>query len=150
MADQGSRRIASPTLDVLFSALSVDIEAFAICEIAEDVALLFPPIEFIEVHHVLEGRLHLTIDGREVLNFSNYNYLGLSGDPRVSAAAVEAIRRYGTSVSASRLVSGERPIHQELEQEIASFIGVEDCIAYIGGVTTNVSTIAHLVGAGEQ
>ena len=63
MADQGSRRIASPTLDVLFSALSVDIEAFAICEIAEDVALLFPPIEFIEVHHVLEGRLHLTIDG---------------------------------------------------------------------------------------
>ena len=89
------------------------------------------------------------IDGREVLNFANYNYLGLSGDPRVNAAAEAAIRRYGTSVGASRLVSGERPIHQELEQELASFIGVEDCIAYIGGVTTNVSTIAHLVGAGD-
>lgn len=89
------------------------------------------------------------IDGREVLNFANYNYLGLSGDPRVNAAAEAAIRRYGTSVSASRIVSGERPIHQELEQELAGFIGVEDCIAYIGGVTTNVSTIAHLVGAGD-
>lgn len=54
--------MASPTLDVLFSALSVDIEAFAICEIAEDVALVFPPIDAIEVHHILEGRLHLTID----------------------------------------------------------------------------------------
>ena len=90
-----------------------------------------------------------TIAGREVLNFANYNYLGLSGDPRVNAAAEAAIRRYGTSVSASRLVSGERPIHQELEQELASFIGVEDCVAFIGGVTTNVSTIAHLVGAGD-
>jgi 8-amino-7-oxononanoate synthase len=89
------------------------------------------------------------IGGRDVLNFANYNYLGLSGDSRVNAAAESAIRRYGTSVSASRLVSGERPIHQELEQELASFIGVEDCIAYIGGVTTNVSTIAHLVGAGD-
>jgi 8-amino-7-oxononanoate synthase len=89
------------------------------------------------------------IGGREVLDFANYNYLGLSGDPRVNAAAEAAIRRYGTSVSASRVVSGERPIHQELEQELASFIGVEDCVAFIGGVTTNVSTIAHLVGAGD-
>jgi AraC family transcriptional activator of mtrCDE len=55
--------LASPTLDVLFSALSVDIEAFAICEISENIGLVFPPIEAIEVHHILEGRLHLTIDG---------------------------------------------------------------------------------------
>ncbi|MEX2151895.1 MAG: aminotransferase class I/II-fold pyridoxal phosphate-dependent enzyme [Gemmatimonadaceae bacterium] len=89
------------------------------------------------------------IDGREVINFANYNYLALSGDERVNAAAIEAVRRYGTSVSASRVVSGERPIHRELEQELASFIGVEDCILYIGGVTTNVSTIAHLLGPGD-
>ena len=57
--------MASPVLDVLFSALAVDIEAFAICEIADNVALVFPPIECIEVHHVLEGRLYLTIDDGE-------------------------------------------------------------------------------------
>ncbi len=90
-----------------------------------------------------------SIGGRVVLNFANYNYLGLSGDARVNAAAMDAVRRYGTSVSASRIVSGERPVHQELEQELASFIGVEDCIAYIGGVTTNVSTISHLIGTGD-
>ena len=103
---------------------------------------------YFRVHEGVTGSTAV-IGGREVVNFSNYNYLGLSGDARVNAAAVEAIQRYGTSVSASRVVSGERPIHQELEEELAGFIGVEACILYIGGVTTNVSTISHLVGAGD-
>ncbi|HHP7245480.1 MAG TPA: aminotransferase class I/II-fold pyridoxal phosphate-dependent enzyme [Elainellaceae cyanobacterium] len=86
------------------------------------------------------------IGGRKVINYSTYNYLGLSGEPRVSQAAQEAIARYGTSVSASRVVSGERPIHRALEQEIAALLGTEDCIAYIGGHATNVTTIGHLFG----
>ena len=85
------------------------------------------------------------INGKELINYSSYNYLGMSGDPNVSEAARQAIDRYGTSVSASRVVSGERPIHRELEQEIASFLGTEDCIVYIGGHATNVSTIGHLL-----
>lgn len=103
---------------------------------------------YFRVHEGTTGATAI-IGGREVVNFANYNYLGLSGDPRVTDAAVEAIRRYGTSVSASRLVSGERPVHMELEEELASFIGVEACMLYIGGVTTNVSTISHLVGPGD-
>lgn len=98
-----------------------------------------------------EGRTGSTalIGGREVLNFSNYNYLDLASDPRVIRAVVEAIERYGTSASASRLVSGERPIHRELEEELAAFLGVEACVTYIGGVTANVSTISHLLGAND-
>lgn len=53
------------TLDTLLSALAVDVEAFAICEIAEGVSLVFPPVDAIEVHHVLEGTLHLEIDGHQ-------------------------------------------------------------------------------------
>lgn len=87
-----------------------------------------------------------TVGGRELVNFASYNYLGLAGDSRVKAAVVDAIGRYGTSVSASRVVSGERPIHRDLEQELAGFIGAEACIVYIGGVTANVSTISHLMG----
>src|SRR3954465_7577104 len=49
------------TLDALLSALSVDVEAFALCEIAENVRLVFPPLDVIEIHHVLEGTLYLTI-----------------------------------------------------------------------------------------
>src|SRR3954454_18508064 len=53
--------MCSSTLDALLTALSVDVEAFALCEIAENVRLVFPPMDVIEVHHVLEGRLYLTI-----------------------------------------------------------------------------------------
>ena len=87
--------------------------------------------------------------GREFTNFSSYNYVGLSGSPAVSRAAIEAIERMGTSASASRLASGEKPVHRELEREIASFIGVDDAIVYVGGHSTNMSTIACLVGPGD-
>ncbi|MEO0835283.1 MAG: aminotransferase class I/II-fold pyridoxal phosphate-dependent enzyme, partial [Cyanobacteria bacterium J06642_3] len=83
-------------------------------------------------------------DGEELINYSSYNYIGMSGDPVVTAAAQSAIAEYGTSVSASRLLSGERPLHQELEKAIANLIGTEDSIVYVGGHATNVSTIGHL------
>ncbi len=63
------------------------------------------------------------INGRELISWSSYNYLGMSGDPAVNAAAKDAIDRYGTSVSASRLVSGEKTIHRELERAIAELAG---------------------------
>jgi 8-amino-7-oxononanoate synthase len=89
------------------------------------------------------------IGGRELINYSSYNYVGMSGDPVVSQAAKDAIERYGTSVSASRIASGEKPLHQELERAVADFVGVEDAIVYIGGHATNVSTIGHLFGKND-
>lgn len=86
------------------------------------------------------------VGDRELINYATYNYLGLCGDPAVSRAACEAIERYGTSVSASRLISGEKPLHRELERAIADWIGAEDSIVYVGGHATNVTTIAHLFG----
>lgn len=87
------------------------------------------------------------IDGRQLINFSGYNYLGMSGDPVVSQAAREAIDRYGTSVSASRIASGQRPLHEELEAEITQLLGTEDCMVFVGGYGTNESTIGHLCGS---
>ena len=101
---------------------------------------------FFHVHDGITGS-EAEIGGRTLINFANYNYVGLSGDPDVTRAAQEAVERYGTSVSASRVVSGERAVHRELEREIARFIGAEDAIVYIGGVTANVSTISHLLSA---
>jgi hypothetical protein len=60
-------QMATSTLDALLGALSVEIEAFAVCEIGEDVRLIIPPVDMIEVHHVLEGKLHLTIDDKETV-----------------------------------------------------------------------------------
>ena len=100
---------------------------------------------FFKVHEGTAGATSL-IDGRECLNFASYNYLGLSGDPRVNEAARQALERYGTSVSASRVVSGERPIHGELERAIAAAYDVEDAVAFVSGHATNVSTLGYLMG----
>ena len=86
------------------------------------------------------------IGGREYINYASYNYLDLCGHPEVSAAAKQAIDDYGTSVSASRLVSGERPIQRELERTIAEMHGTEDCVVMVSGHATNVTTIGHLFG----
>jgi len=89
------------------------------------------------------------IGGREMLSWATYNYLGMSGEPEVSAAAKAAVDRFGTSVSASRLVSGEKTIHQELEREIARFVGTEDAVTFVGGHATNETVIGHVVGPGD-
>ncbi len=100
---------------------------------------------YFKVHDGIAG-VTTRIGGREFLNFASYNYLGLCGDPRVSRAAKEAIDTYGTSVSASRLVSGERSIHRELERAIADAYGVEDAVVFVSGHATNVTVIGHLFG----
>ncbi|MER7821047.1 aminotransferase class I/II-fold pyridoxal phosphate-dependent enzyme [Streptomyces sp. NPDC096097] len=89
------------------------------------------------------------IDGRELLSFSSYNYLGMATHPQVNEAAHEAIERCGTSVSASRLLSGSRPLHLELESELADLLGCEAAITLANGHATNVTVIGHLVGPGD-
>lgn len=89
------------------------------------------------------------VDGRELLSFSSYNYLGLATHPRVTEAARQAIERCGTSVSASRLLSGSRPLHVELETELAGFLGCESALTLANGHATNVTVIGHLVGPGD-
>lgn len=89
------------------------------------------------------------INGKEYISFSAYNYLGLAGDPRVDAFAIEQIQQYGTTVSASRIAAGERPLHQELEATIASFLGCESALAFVSGHGTNLSVIGHLMRPGD-
>jgi 8-amino-7-oxononanoate synthase len=103
------------------------------------------PSPFFKHHEGMAGG-RTRIAGREYVNFSSYNYLGLSGHVEVSAAAKDAIDRYGTSVSASRAVSGERPLHRELESAIAGAYGVDDAVVFVSGHATNVTTIGHLFG----
>lgn len=86
------------------------------------------------------------IGGRTFINFSSYNYLGLAGHPQVNQAAKDAIDRYGTSASASRVASGERPVQRDLEIALAELHEVEDCVVFVSGHATNVSTIGYLFG----
>src|SRR5207237_4729766 len=84
-----------------------------------------------------------------MINWSSYNYLGRSGDPAVTRAAQQAVERYGTSVSASRVASGEKPLHRELEEELSSFLGTEDAVVMVSGHGVFVTVIGHMVGDGD-
>ena len=103
---------------------------------------------FFRVHEGIAGAETL-IGNRSYVNFASYNYIGLNGDPRIGAAAKAAIDRYGTSVSASRPVSGERPVHRELEQALARVHGAEDSVVLVGGHSTNVTVIGHLLSRND-
>ena len=100
---------------------------------------------FFKVHEAVAGAT-TRINGADYLNFSSYNYLDLAGHPDVNRAAKAAIDHYGTSASASRLVAGERPVQRALEQELAALYEVEDCVVFVSGHATNVSTIGYLFG----
>lgn len=96
---------------------------------------------FIEHDSVLKDTS--IVDNKEVLNFGSYNYLGLSGDPEVNQAAKDAIDKYGTSASGSRLLTGERPLHRELERKIAEWKHTEDALVLVGGNSTNTTFIGN-------
>lgn len=100
---------------------------------------------FFRVHEGMGGHVS-RIGGQDCCNFSHYNYLGLNGHPEVLAAAREALERHGTSVGASRLVAGERPVQRELEHALASLYDAEDCVVFVSGHATNVNTISTLFG----
>jgi 8-amino-7-oxononanoate synthase len=117
-----------------------------IIAIREAATFLGIPDPFFRVHEGIAGA-EAIIGGRAYVNFASYDYLGLNGDPRIAAAAKAAIDRYGSTVSASRLVSGERPIHHDLEQALARLYGVEDCVTLVGGHATNVTVIGALLGS---
>lgn len=91
----------------------------------------------------------IVAQGRSLINFASYNYLGLSGHEEVRQAVRDAVDRYGASVSASRLSSGERDIHRRLESALARFVGAEEALVFVGGHATNVSVIGHLCSPGD-
>lgn len=87
---------------------------------------------------------HTVIGGRSYLNFSTYDYLGLNGHERLTAAVTQAAQRYGTTAGASRLVAGQRTIHTELEQALAEHYGLPACLCLVSGHATNVTVISTL------
>ena len=91
----------------------------------------------------------LFIDDREVINFSSNNYLGLANHPSLRAAAKEAIDRYGCGSGASRLISGNMTLHEELEDKIAELKGTEGALVFNSGFQANTGVIPVLVGKGD-
>ncbi|GAG84497.1 unnamed protein product, partial [marine sediment metagenome] len=91
----------------------------------------------------------VTIDGREMMMFASYNYLGLITHPKIKKAAIEAIEKYGTGAAGVRLLAGTTKIHEKLEAKIAKFTGGEDAVTYSSGYVTNLAAITTLCQRGD-
>jgi len=88
-------------------------------------------------------------EGREVVMIGSNNYLGLTTDERVRRASIEAVERYGTSVTGSRFLNGTLELHLELDRRLAKFVGKEAALVFPTGYQTNVGTITALVQKGD-
>lgn len=89
-------------------------------------------------------------DGHSMLMMSSYDYLGLIGNPRIDRAATEAIKRYGTSTSGARLLTGTLDIHYQMEQALAEFKGTEAALTFSSGYMANLGLITALFGPSDR
>jgi 8-amino-7-oxononanoate synthase len=88
----------------------------------------------------------VVIRGRKVIMIGSNNYLGLTADPRVRQAAIDATAKYGTSCTGSRFLNGTLELHVEAERRLAKFVGKEAALVFSTGMQTNLGTISALVG----
>src|SRR6202047_404634 len=89
------------------------------------------------------------MEGAERIMLGSNNYLGLTGDERVMSGAEEALHRYGTGLTGSRLLNGTIPLHLELEQEIAEWMGTEAALVFSTGHQANLGTLGTLLAPGD-
>ncbi len=89
------------------------------------------------------------MEGAERVMLGSNNYLGLTGDERVRAAARDALDRYGTGLTGSRLLNGTIPLHLDLEREIAEWMGTDDALVFTTGHGANLGALGTLLGPGD-
>src|SRR5213080_3340758 len=89
------------------------------------------------------------MEGAARVMLGSNNYLGLTGDERVKQGAREALERYGTGLTGSRLLNGTIPLHLELERELAEWMGVEEALVFTTGHQANVGTLGTILAPGD-
>jgi 8-amino-7-oxononanoate synthase len=95
-----------------------------------------------------QGPTGRTAEGTEVVAFASNDYLGLTAHPAVTRAAVEAIERWGSGSGAARLIVGSRPVHDELEAELAGWKGAEAAVLFPTGFMANLGVLTTMAGRG--
>src|SRR5438034_11599205 len=89
------------------------------------------------------------MEGAERVMLGSNNYLGLTGDERVKQGARDALERYGTGLTGSRLLNGTIEPHLELERELAEWMGTEEAIVFTTGHQANLGCIGTILGPGD-
>src|SRR3984885_12714301 len=97
---------------------------------------------------ILEGEQKpvANFDGKEVINLSSNNYLGLTTHPKLKRAAIDATRKFGVGSGAVRTIAGTMQMHMDLEKQIAQFKNVEACVVFQSGFAANAGTVSAILG----
>lgn len=101
--------------------------------------------------HSLETKqdIEVSMEGKKQIMIGSNNYLGLTGDPRIIKAGVEAIEEFGSGVSGSRFLNGTLNLHIQLEKELAEFLNKEDCLTFATGFQSNLGIISAIAGRND-
>ncbi len=129
-------------MDLFKKARESELMQMARAGIASGIYPYFLPLQDTEGSEVI-------MDGRRILMIGSNNYLGLTTHPKVREAAIEAIKRYGTSCTGSRFLNGTLALHHELEQRLAQFAGKAAALVFSTGMQVNLGTISALVQRGD-
>ncbi|MCG8469095.1 MAG: aminotransferase class I/II-fold pyridoxal phosphate-dependent enzyme [Gemmatimonadetes bacterium] len=137
-------------LDPRDAAASPPPEIFAKCQAftrADELRAvgLYPYFMPIEESH----DTYVVIDGKKKIMVGSNNYMGLTHDPRVLEAAREALEKYGSGNTGSRFLNGNLDLHDQLEAELADFVGMEAALVFSTGYQTNLGTLGALVGRSD-
>jgi 8-amino-7-oxononanoate synthase len=89
-------------------------------------------------------------DGRSVIMLGSNNYLGLTSDRRVKQAAIDAVERFGSGLTGSRLMNGTLSLHRELEEALLDWLGGDDCLVFTTGYAVNLGVLSTLVGSDDR
>ena len=101
-------------------------------------------------HMLTSGQdTEVIMEGHRTIMLGSNNYLGLTADPRVKAAVIKAVEKYGSGCSGSRFLNGTLDIHVELEQALAKFLQKEDCLIFSTGFQSNLSIISSITGRND-
>jgi 8-amino-7-oxononanoate synthase len=134
----GATEGVKPAADIFAKLRSHRMEMYHLAEGMD----LFP------FYRELEGEIgpRVTFEGRSMVMLGSNNYLGLTTDRRVRQASVDALERFGTGVTGSRLLNGSLPLHRELEEILADWVGAESALVFTTGYAANLGIISSLVG----
>jgi 8-amino-7-oxononanoate synthase len=134
----GDPRTLKPAADIFDKTADPRLEEWRYAE----------SLDLIPFYRELQGEVgpRSTFEGQVVVMLGSNNYLGLTTDPRVRRAAAEAVDRYGTGVTGSRLMNGTLPLHLELEEFLADWVGMESALVFSTGYGANLGLLGALVG----
>jgi 8-amino-7-oxononanoate synthase len=143
--------ISTPTAEAHYMQTSTDVFAKVRDHERADLLAAAREADVLPYFHLLDSPALpiVEMEGAERIMLGSNNYLGLTGDARVMAGAEDALHRFGTGLTGSRLLNGTIPLHLELEREIAEWMGVEDAIVFTTGHQANIGTLGTLLGPAD-